>query len=221
MTKEIIKSDRVLLRVIPLFFTAALLWVCLFLRIRLGFDLHYGSKFQTIVTSLSYFTNLTHLFLACFSSVYVFYLLTTKRSADSFDRILASFVVFCLFLALVYHLMIARYLGLHGTRLYISTVFHTLVPIGLTFLWFLIKPDIRFNYKVILKWMAYPIGYLVYIVIRGLMTRDYPYPFLRIHRIGWIKFSQNVGLMLLLFLFISSVFIVIHNARIKRDRANS
>jgi hypothetical protein len=61
---------------------------------------------------------------------------------------------------------------------WVNTVLHEVIPIVVLVDWLLDPPVTRIGFRRALGWLAFPIGWLVYVLIRGALTAKYPYPFL-------------------------------------------
>jgi hypothetical protein len=59
-----------------------------------------------------------------------------------------------------------------------NTVLHYIMPLAVFGDWLLDPPTRRISFKKALIWLAYPIGYIVYTLVRGTIVNWYPYPFL-------------------------------------------
>ena len=59
-----------------------------------------------------------------------------------------------------------------------NTVLHYIMPIALLVDWLIDPPTARIAFKTALLWLAYPLCYVVYCLVRGSAVGWYPYPFL-------------------------------------------
>lgn len=59
-----------------------------------------------------------------------------------------------------------------------DTVMHVLTPIVLVLLWVLIPPERPISYRAATSWLAYPVAYVLYTLLRGRLVGWYPYYFL-------------------------------------------
>ncbi|MCW2782613.1 MAG: FAR7a/AIG1-like family protein [Marmoricola sp.] len=59
-----------------------------------------------------------------------------------------------------------------------NVVLHYLTPIAVVLDWFIDLPSVRIAYRDALVWLAVPIAYAAYSLIRGPIVHWYPYPFL-------------------------------------------
>jgi hypothetical protein len=59
-----------------------------------------------------------------------------------------------------------------------NTVLHYIMPIAVLADWIMDPPKRKIAFRKAVPWLAFPIAYLVYTLIRGHYTEWYPYPFL-------------------------------------------
>ena len=68
---------------------------------------------------------------------------------------------------------------------WVNMVFHELMPIVMLLDWILFPPKFRFTFRQTITWLAFPLLYVVYTLIRGPLVNWYPYPFLDPPQVGW------------------------------------
>lgn len=61
---------------------------------------------------------------------------------------------------------------------WVNTVVHTVFPLAVILDWVVDPPAHPISTRASLAWLAYPVGWLAYTMIRGAITGWYPYPFL-------------------------------------------
>jgi hypothetical protein len=62
---------------------------------------------------------------------------------------------------------------------WINLVFHYVAPSALVLWWLLDPPHLRSSYATLVtSWLAFPVAFALYSLVRGAMTGWYPYPFL-------------------------------------------
>ncbi|MFI5490899.1 Pr6Pr family membrane protein [Actinoplanes sp. NPDC051859] len=66
-----------------------------------------------------------------------------------------------------------------------NQLLHTVVPLIAVADWLLFDEHRRFKVRYAAWWLAFPLYYLVFAMIRGLITDTYPYPFLDVHDLGY------------------------------------
>ncbi len=84
---------------------------------------------------------------------------------------------------------------------------HVAVPLlYLLYLLFFI-PKGHLEWKTPFIWLLFPIGYLVYSIVRGGVTRFYPYRFIDVNQLGYGCTLINAGLMFFGFLLLGLIFV--------------
>jgi hypothetical protein len=92
---------------------------------------------------------------------------------------------------------------------------HKLIPIVLVADWLLDPPRHRLSFRTGASWLVYPLGYLVYTLIRGANVGWYPYPFLDVSQHGYGRVLLNCVVMLIGIVAAVAGFIVIGNRRVR------
>ncbi|WP_244515622.1 Pr6Pr family membrane protein [Actinopolyspora xinjiangensis] len=62
---------------------------------------------------------------------------------------------------------------------WVNTVMHRVIPAVMFVDWMLVRPRARVGYGRALAWLAVPLVYVTYALVRGAVTGWFPYPFLR------------------------------------------
>jgi hypothetical protein len=99
------------------------------------------------------------------------------RGATTF-YITITFVVFALFLS-----GLQEELDTHIA--FTNFVVHYLIPIVLLVDWFADPPRHRLGLRIALVWLAYPLAWFAYTLVRGSSADWYPYPFVDVARHGY------------------------------------
>ncbi|HSX07111.1 MAG TPA: Pr6Pr family membrane protein [Candidatus Saccharimonadia bacterium] len=68
-----------------------------------------------------------------------------------------------------------------------NIVLHYIIPIAAVVDLLVDKPKTTLHFRQSLKWLLYPIAYVLYSLIRGAITGWYPYPFLDPSRKGYVS----------------------------------
>lgn len=88
-------------------------------------------------------------------------------------------VLYMVTTGIVYGLLLSGYTDeLQTATPWVNNVVHRIFPVVLLADWLIRPPAVRITFRDALVWLAFPILYLVYSLIRGLIVDWYPYPFL-------------------------------------------
>jgi hypothetical protein len=97
----------------------------------------------------------------------------------TFDLVRGAAVLYMSITGVVYGLLLSGYQEELQTAIpWVDTVVHRLIPLVMVVDWLIDGPSTRIELRRALVWLAYPMLYLVYSLIRGPIVDWYPYPFL-------------------------------------------
>jgi hypothetical protein len=111
---------------------------------------------------------------------------------------------------LVYAFILAGIWQPEGLVFIADALLHYVTPLLYVLLWITSNKG-RWKPKQILLWTIYPVGYLIYTLIRGRIVEFYPYPFIDASELNMEELIMNIGVMSSLFLFIGVCLYVINN----------
>jgi hypothetical protein len=75
-----------------------------------------------------------------------------------------------------------------------NQLLHTVVPLLAVLDWLVFDERGRFRWRYALYWLAFPLGYLAFALLRGLVVDRYPYPFIDVGALGYDGVSvSSVG----------------------------
>jgi hypothetical protein len=98
-------------------------------------------------------------------------------------------------------------------------VVHYLVPVVLLVDWFIDPPRHRLGLKVALAWLAYPLAWFGYTLIRGGSTGWYPYPFVDVTQHGYGGVLARGLIFSLAFAIGAVIFTMLSDRRSSRTAA--
>jgi hypothetical protein len=195
---------------------AALGWFALIAQYYLMIQNRTTSICETTVRFFSFFTILTNILVAIYFSI-VSFSHTRKPAFVYLPGILTSISVYITIVGLVYQVALRHLWHPQGVQKIVDELLHTVIPILVIIFWYLWESKQLLQYSEILKWAIYPLAYLVYILLRGLVSNFYPYPFVDVARLGLSNVLLNIVILVLLFLALSSIFIFV-DKRFEKDQ---
>ncbi|XFA98742.1 Pr6Pr family membrane protein [Candidatus Izemoplasma sp. B36] len=137
------------------------------------------------------------------------FLLYALLSNSKTKSLIGASVVYITITFLGFSIMLERLWDPEGIPLIGSTFNHYIIPV-LSILYILIfRNDFYFKNDEIKKWIIYPLSYLVFLIVFGLSTNDFIYPFLDLKDIGVILFIVSILVIILIFTLISYLLISI------------
>lgn len=105
----------------------------------------------------------------------------------------AALTVWIVVVGAVYYALLAATHDPQGLEVYSNVGFHAIVPAGTAVLWWAAAPRQGLTLAGPVIWTAYPLGYAVYALLRGLWDGTFPYFFLNPEKTG----ALGVGLYIL------------------------
>ncbi|QIP11887.1 hypothetical protein G8759_04190 [Spirosoma aureum] len=161
----------------------------------------------TIVQFFSFFTILTNILVAlCFTFLWL------RPQSDrgiffSSPQTSTAIAVYIVIVGLVYNLILRQLWAPQGLQRVVDEALHSVMPIYFAFYWFIFVPKEKLAWANVPVWLLYPLGYIVYILIRGEFSGLYPYPFIDVSKLGYAQVMQNSVFLTLAFLVISLLFV--------------
>jgi hypothetical protein len=134
-----------------------------------------GTGRLDLVNFFSYFTILSNLLGAAVFLIGAARLGPTR--AGSWDLLRGQAVVVLTVTLVVFALLLAD-TDVDVTNAWVDTVLHRLFPVVVIADWLLDPPRVRVSVRSSLVWLAAPLAWTAYTLIRGALVGWYPYPFL-------------------------------------------
>ena len=182
------------------------------LLIQFASSLHLlGSILPTLWALLWYFTVLTNLLVAI-----VFTAIAAGRSTLAHPSIVAATTLYILLVGITYGLLLHGLLELSGGSAIANVILHMVTPALVPIFWIIFTPKGKLSSRNPLRWAPYPLGYLLYALIRGELTGRYPYPFLNVNQLGWPHTLLNALIIAIAFLAAAWLFVCIDSLLARR-----
>jgi len=126
---------------------------------------------------LGYFTNLSNILAGVILIISALYLLKSRQPSVKDDLIRGAATLYMTITGLVYITLLSNEdLGL--LMPWVNIVTHIVLPLYVLADWLYQPPRHKLRTSQILVWLAWPMVYVTYSLIRGSLTGWYPYPFL-------------------------------------------
>lgn len=87
-----------------------------------------------------------------------------------------------------------------------NIVLHYIMPIVVVLDWLLWRPKVRISRRQSLLWLAFPVIYAGYVLIRGELINRYPYPFLNVTEHGYLQIGLTLAILFIGIIF-ASIFL--------------
>jgi len=177
------------------------------LLVRLTLDT-VGPAFAT-VRFLSYFTILSNLLVACVAGSAAF-----GADARWFARpgVRGGVAVYIAVTGTVYFLILRHLWQPQGAQWWADSGLHYATPALYLAWWLACVPHGRLDWRVLPRWLLFPLGYLLWTFARGAMVHEYPYPFIDVDQLGLATALRNSTGVLLLMLVAGTLLVLLDRA---------
>lgn len=83
-----------------------------------------------------------------------------------------------------------------GAQWWADTGLHYAVPLAYWGWWLACTPHGALRWRDLGGWLLFPLGYVVWVFLRGAWVGEYPYPFIDVGQLGWVRVGVNaLGVM--------------------------
>lgn len=149
---------------------------------------HNQSIGASTVNFFSFFTIQSNLLA---SAVLLKLALFPKHMSHRFTLVRGGATLYMTMTGIMYALLLSGLdASLQTTLPWVNSVLHYLLPAYMLVDWLIDRPG-RLSFKVTRWWLAYPILYLLYSLVRGHFVSWYPYPFINPTSKGYIQVVIN------------------------------
>ncbi len=126
----------------------------------------------------------------------------------------AAVALYILIVSLIYYTILMNSRPLLPIEMVATHILHGYVPLAYLGLWFFKFRNGDLKYSDSFKWVLFPLGYFIYILLRGAVIDAYPYFFVNVAQIGYPMVLLYAVGILTVFL-ISGLSLVVIDRRIK------
>lgn len=200
---------------------AALLgWLTLALQLLLTMQMSIGNGrgvWHGVWVYLDYFTILTNGLAALVLTA------TARGSRGAIGRRLVradvqtATAMSIIIVAAVYNLMLRQLWQPHGGRAMADNMLHVAMPALFLLHWWLAVPKETLRWPQAFTWQAYPAAYFIYVLLRGAMDGRYPYPFLDVAALGYLRVLADACAVLLAFVVVALGLIALGRWQARRS----
>ena len=186
---------------------AVVTWFAVMLQLYLIIVNRTVSIPETLLRFFTFFTILSNILVAvCFT---VFALKSGSGKGTFFSRpgVLSAVTVYIIIVGAVYQLILRPLWDPQGLQKIADELLHSFTPVYFLLFWLLYVPKSTLQWQHILVWLFFPLCYLVIILLRGAVAGYYPYPFVNVTELGYVKVFLNCGMVLIAFLFFSALLV--------------
>ncbi|MHA2153787.1 MAG: Pr6Pr family membrane protein [Candidatus Hodarchaeales archaeon] len=155
-----------------------------------------------ILSSYRYFTMQTNFFVLIWLSFALFYYNNPNVMAKLHSPVKGALTIYISVTFFVFTTILSPLYQPTGFDAFSNIVLHYIIPLIFIFDW-ITTEKVSYQWKYLIIWLIYPITYLFFSQIHGVLTGSYLYPFLNSRDLGFLNFIVNVILLLILFVSLS------------------
>lgn len=167
---------------------------------------------EAVFNFFSYFTILTNLLVAASLSIQLISPLSSTGLFFSNPAVRTAIAVYIVIVGIVYSVALRHIWNPKGLQMVADRLLHDAIPLLYFIFWIFCTPRKVLQYRNAIRWLIYPVVYLVFALIKGLTTKWYAYPFINISELGVGKVTINCLFVAVAFLIISFLFILINRS---------
>jgi hypothetical protein len=132
--------------------------------------------------------------------------LNPHRSSTVFKAFRLTGLVAITVTGIVFHAVLARLLDLESWGLVANNLVHTVVPVMAVLGWLMFGPRGLTSRRVVWLSVLFPIAWLIFVLIRGPIVHFYPYPFVDVIKLGYVRVLINCVWVSVLYLGLAAGF---------------
>jgi len=172
---------------------AIICWTGIALQFWASFTFRHYDLVLTLWTLARFFTIISNLALAIAMTA----IAVGKRLTPT---LLGGLTLAILLVAIVYATLLRGLRPLSGLPLIANFLLHDVSPVLMAVYWLLFVPRGVLRWSAPWWWSLYPFAYLVYVLARGQLDHNYPYPFIDVGKLGWQQVALNAAGIAFLFI---------------------
>ncbi|MFI4958199.1 MAG: Pr6Pr family membrane protein [Lysobacterales bacterium] len=119
--------------------------------------------------------------------------------------------------AAIYNLLLRQLWQPHGWQIVADDILHVVMPALFLLYWWLAVPKATLRWPQVIVWQLYPAAYFTYVLIRGVVNHWYPYPFLDVGTLGYLRVLINACAVLLVFIGVALLLVALARWQIRRS----
>ena len=119
--------------------------------------------------------------------------------------------------AAIYNLMLRQLWQPHGWQIVADNILHVVMPALFLLYWWLAVPKATLRCPQAIYWQSYPAAYFAYVLARGVVDHWYPYPFLDVTTLGYLRVLIDACVVLLVFIVVALLLIALGRWQTRRS----
>ncbi|MET0182530.1 MAG: Pr6Pr family membrane protein [Caulobacterales bacterium] len=150
-------------------------------------------------------------FFTIWSNILVAFVATTLLFKPNLisESLRAGTAVFISIVGVIYIALLRSLWKPEGLQLTADILLHYASPTFFVLHWIAFSPKSHLRWRDALRWLAFPLVYFVYALIRGGLEGVYPYPFIDVGALGPNRVAFNAALLMLFFFILGCIFVAL------------
>lgn len=171
---------------------------------------------EAILRYFTYFTILSNILAALtYTSIWIDPAAGWLKKLTSPSWI-SAVTVYMTVVGIIYNTVLRNLFTFYGAGFIVNEFLHVILPLSILFFWILFVRRSELKWKMALTWLAYPLGYILLVMLVGSQTGFYPYPFADAGKLGYPKALTNGFWVLTGFLVLSLLLIGLGRIKTKK-----
>ena len=158
---------------------------------------------------ISYYTHQSNLIVLIWVTIAIIFQ-EAKPDHKFFSGIVRGAVTLYIFVTFLVFVTLLESGTSTGIYAYTNFGLHYALPLMMLVDWVLTESHREYKWKYCILWLAYPLFYISYVIIRGLLTGIYPYFFLNLDYLGPEGFAMWLGILAGLFVALGALFVLLN-----------
>ncbi|MEP6616820.1 MAG: Pr6Pr family membrane protein [Ginsengibacter sp.] len=188
---------------------ALLGWFALILQFYLILKNRVVSVPETILRYFSFFTLLTNILVATFSTIVLLKPLSRWGKYFSGPDAGTAIAVYISMVGIVYNVILRNLWNPKGLERVADELLHLVIPVLFVAYWAILAPKAGLKIKKIFAWLLYPLLYFLWVLIFGKLSGFYPYFFINVTELGYSTVFFHVVVISFGFLLLSFIFVMV------------
>jgi hypothetical protein len=200
---------------------AALLgWLALVLQLLLSIQLTIANgqgALAGVWTYLGYFTITTNVLVALALTA------AAGGPREGFSRFFGrpdvhtAIAMSIVIVSAIYNVLLRQLWHPQGWQLAADVTLHDVMPVLFLLYWWLAVPKATLRWPQVVYWQIYPAAYFAYVLVRGAMNDWYPYPFLDVTTLGYLRVLIDACAVLLIFIAVALLLVALARWQVRRS----
>jgi hypothetical protein len=119
--------------------------------------------------------------------------------------------------AAIYNVMLRQLWQPQGWQIVADNILHVVMPALFLLYWWLAVPKATLRWPQVMVWQLYPAAYFAYLLVRGAVNHWYPYPFLDVGKLGYLRVLVDACAVLLAFVVVALLLVALARWEVRRS----